>query len=363
MKKLKSLLSLSLAAGLLATAPVAAESVVLVGGGLTRNDSETHRQIFKRRIQRRPLCIIASAHPSPLRAMNAKVSDFERHMGARGPKFVLGLPLREESAKATNPAVVNSFGRCGGFFFTDGDARRIYDRLMPGGKLSATTTLIRRAGRTGAVVAGTGAGAAAVADLIVTDGGSAEALAHGIAKEPTSPGLKTAPGMSFWPGVAVEVKALAEGRFGRLLVLTRASEQRLGFGIDVGTALIVDGVHGKTPRAKVYGTSQVIAVDTGDGTSPERFFLLASGDGFDLAGRRGVPHEDREAVTASGSVEPLEGPWRQDAFHRGLVEFATSVDASWKVGAGAGALEIGKGEGFRALGSEDALYAGPFEIR
>ncbi|MEO1087447.1 MAG: hypothetical protein AAFY88_24680, partial [Acidobacteriota bacterium] len=324
--------------------------------------------IFKRRMQRRPLCVIASGQPKPLPAMRAKVSDFQDHMGAKGPRFVLGLPLTPTSAKTTNPAVVNTFARCGGFFIADGDAGRIEAVFSPGGAPSASTTVMRRAFATGAVVSGTGAGAKALTDRVIADGSSAEALAFGIVADDASKGLKMHDGVGIWRGVAVEDRALAEGRFGRLLVAARAAEQRLGFAIDLGTSLIVDDVHGDLPRALVLGDSQVIAVNAGAGEEPDRFYLLGSGDGFDLVARVGKPMktprgDHRRPITQQGTVEGLEAPWIRDTFHRGLIAFAVSESTAWRVGVGASAIEITKGEGFEVLGARERPYAGPFEVR
>ncbi|MEM8997560.1 MAG: hypothetical protein AAGF23_22435 [Acidobacteriota bacterium] len=361
-------LALALTAGLFATDSASAGSLVLVGGGMSRDDREAHRQIFKRRFKRRPLCVIASGQPKPLPAMRAKVSDFEDHMGAKGPRFVLGLPLTSTSAKATNPAVINAFARCGGFFVADGNADRIAAVFNPEGETSATTTVVRRAFSTGAVVSGTGAGAKALGDRVIADGSSAEALAHGIVDDAASKGLKMRAGIGIWKGVAIEDRALAEGRFGRLLVAARASEQRLGFAIDLGTSLMVDEVHGDSPRALVLGDSQVIIVDAGAGENPDRFFLLGAGDGFDLAARVGKPMrtprgDHRRPITQQGTVEGLDAPWIRDTFHRGLIAFAISGSTAWRVGVGASAIEITKGEGFEVLGARERPYAGPFEVR
>lgn len=337
-------------------------SLVLVGGGLARDDRETHRQIFKRRIQRRPLCIVAAAHPKPIRALAAKVTDFERHMGAKGPRFVLGLPLTLDSAKATNSAVVNSFARCGGFFFTDGDPSRIRQVLMPKGVPSATLTLLRRAFETGAVVAGTGAGSVAIADLVLTEGDSATALEHGVVGEDGQPGLVLEPGIGLWSGVALEQKALAEGRFGRLLAATRQAPERLGFAIDVGTALIVDDVHG-SPQAKVLGKSHVLVVEAGGEGVADRFYVLGSGDGYDIAARRPVVWENQEPGTPPGPVEALANPWQGDAFYRGLLDFAAASDTTWRIGEGAASLKLTKGEGYQVLTRRAGLFAGPIDIR
>ena len=68
------------------------------------------------------------------------------------------------------------------------------------------------------------------------------------------------------------------------LVIT-AHPELLGFGIDEGTAIVVQG-----DRARVIGSSRIAITDHGytPGADGRRYFFLNPGDVFDLLTRRPV---------------------------------------------------------------------------
>jgi cyanophycinase len=78
---------------------------------------------------------------------------------------------------------------------------------------------------------------------------------------------------------------IARGRLDDMLPVIAAHPELLGFGIDEGTALIVQG-----DRARVVGPSKVAVYDSKFTPGPDgkRYFFMNPGDVLDLFTRRAV---------------------------------------------------------------------------
>ena len=144
---------------------------------------------------------------------------------------------------------------------------------MPGGdqnKLMAALTaahldeLIRARYRAGAVVGGTSAGAAVVSEVMLTGEADLQSLTPGA--------TKTAPGLALWPEVIVDQHFLKRQRFNRLLSAVLDHPDKIGVGIDEGTAVIVSG-----GRWEVLGASSVLIVDARHAADGIRLRVLRPG--------------------------------------------------------------------------------------
>ena len=342
-----------------------AGSLVIAGGGLSPDDPDVFQAILERGLPGRPICVLATAHAEPERVLPLYVEDFERHADHRRPKPVaVPIALTLDKPDASDPEVLSSLESCGGVFFTGGDQMRITRVLAPGGERSEAASRLHQLLAEGGVIAGTSAGAAMMSDPMIAGGRSDEALADGVTRDLDGQGVVLAPGMGFWPGVQVDQHALERGRLGRLLVATGETSERLGFAIDRATALVVDDFP-RTPRATVVGASHVVVVELLEGGPPaSRIHLLAAGDGYDVGARRVLPADDRaELEQDGGPVEDLHQPWQDDVFHRQLLTFAVSAQQTWRLGEGDLAIELRKVDGYRVLGPQASLFAGPIEIR
>ncbi|MEO6789245.1 MAG: cyanophycinase, partial [Chthoniobacteraceae bacterium] len=84
---------------------------------------------------------------------------------------------------------------------------------------------------------------------------------------------------------AIDQHVIARQRLDDMLPVIAAHPELLGFGIDEGTALIVEG-----DRARVIGPSKVAVYDHAFTPGPDglRYFFLSPGDVLDLLTRRPV---------------------------------------------------------------------------
>ena len=116
---------------------------------------------------------------------------------------------------------------CSGLFFTGGDQLRLTSIL--GG--SAADAAIRRAHRSGAVIAGTSAGASMMSDTMIVDGDSSAT--------PKKSMVSMAHGMGLLEEVVIDQHFAQRGRINRLLAAVAQNPHVLGVGIDEDTALMV----------------------------------------------------------------------------------------------------------------------------
>ena len=155
---------------------------------------------------------------------------------------VAPIQTRED---AGSEDVVQMLSVATGIFFTGGDQLRITSIL--GGTRSEEA--IREAFLSGALVAGTSAGASVVCSTMITDG-----LNNDPARKCT---LKMAPGLGLLEQVIVDQHFAQRGRLGRLLCGVAENPHSLGIGIDEDTAIHV------YPDAhfQVLGANAVTVID------------------------------------------------------------------------------------------------------
>jgi cyanophycinase len=178
-----------------------------------------------------------------------------------------------------------------GIFFTGGDQLRISSQIGD----TPFEAKIREIYSHGGVIAGTSAGASAMADVMLVRGSSGESYKIG--------DLHLAPGIGLITNVIIDQHFAERGRIGRLMGAIALNPRILGIGIDEDTAIVVHG-----HKFEVIGSGAVYVVD-GSGVThsniaegePEsvlsifdvKMHVLSTGEIFDLSSR--MPLTDKLA--------------------------------------------------------------------
>lgn len=151
----------------------------------------------------------------------------------------------EERREADEPAAAAAIADATGVFLTGGNQSRLA-QVVAGTKLSSALFL---AHDRGAVLAGTSAGASAMASHMVAFGRSGEA--------PKNRMVQLAAGLGILTGLVIDQHFGERGRVGRLLSLVAQSPSLLGIGIDEDTCGIVHS----DQTLQVIGRGAVTIVD------------------------------------------------------------------------------------------------------
>ncbi len=202
----------------------------------------------------------------------------------------------EEREQADDPAAASILRDATGVFLTGGNQLRLAS-VVAGTRLGQALFL---AHDRGVVLAGTSAGASAMASHMVAFGQSGPTPKNRMAQ--------VSAGLGILPGIVIDQHFEQRGRIGRLLAIVANSPALLGMGIDEdtcaivhadqslqvigrGAVTIVDGSHIKTDAYRGKGYRPLMV-------SGAVLHSLPSGYRFDLRGRRllaGPTLEEREA--------------------------------------------------------------------
>jgi cyanophycinase len=214
----------------------------------------------------------------------------------------VGLDRLEElyigdRAESADKGKLDALTGAGGVFFSGGDQLRISSQVGD----SPFEEHVRRIYERGGVIAGTSAGASAMAEIMLVRGTSGES--HRIGD------LHLAPGLALISDVIIDQHFAERGRIGRLLGAVALNPRILGIGIDEDTAIVV-----QEHEFHVLGSGAVYVVDGAGVThsnitdgAPEstlsmfdvRLHILSHGDRFDLSRRR----PDDKALKQSHRLE------------------------------------------------------------
>jgi cyanophycinase len=189
----------------------------------------------------------------------------------------------EERVEAQDPVSAELLARATGVFLTGGNQSRL-TQVVAGTRLGDA---IANAHDRGVVLAGTSAGASALASHMVAFGREGPTPKHRM--------VQLAAGLGIVEGVIVDQHFEQRGRIGRLLALVAQSPSLLGIGIDEDTCAVV----GPDRTLQVLGRGAVTLVDgshvrtdayAGKGYRPVMvsgaiLHSLPSGYRFDLRGR------------------------------------------------------------------------------
>ena len=272
--------------GLVGAGPLAPPSaprghLLIIGGG-ARGDAVLGKLVELAGGPKARIVVLPMASASPEETGREYVEELQR-VGA-GASFVLNVSRDE----ADSDAVLARLEGVTGVFFSGGDQIR-HTRALLGTRLLRR---IRELYATGAVLAGTSAGAAVMSRVMLTGD---ETRPH-----PDNPfdrveagEVVTSEGLGFLPeDVVVDQHFVKRRRNNRLLSVVLEAPGRLGLGINEGAAIWVrpDGtfeVLGDGP-VLVYDTSGARVERNGDGLAAAdiRMHVLGSGSSFDLRSRK-----------------------------------------------------------------------------
>ena len=166
----------------------------------------------------------------------------------------------QERREAEDPQVAATLVEATGVFLTGGNQLRLTS-IVAGTRLHSGMHL---AHDRGAVIAGTSAGASALASHMLAFGDSGPTPRHGI--------VQLAAGLGFVPNIVVDQHFEQRTRLGRLLAAIAQSPSLTGIGLDEDTAAIVSADR----QMEVIGRGAAIVVD---GSSMQT-------DAYRLRGRR-----------------------------------------------------------------------------
>ncbi len=323
---------LALALMLLAAVPAAGQagSLVIAGGGLSHAGSDIHRAFLARRPTGRPLvAIIPSASEAPVES-SARFAEALIRQGVPAHDIVVVRLAAEDdpatphderdwAGNATNADELAKVRAAGGIWFTGGDQLRTTRLLAPGGCETPLLAAIRQSLAQGAVIGGTSAGAAIMSRAMITEGDPLAALLNPVKRqaEPDNRvaggGLVLGEGLGFLPQGLVDQHFDARRRLGRLsrALFELPPADRIGFGIDEDTALIVDLA---TRSARVAGAGGVTLIDAraarrraGPRFSADaiRLSFAGAGDRIDLATLAIMPAPQRRPIRGTGPSAPV----------------------------------------------------------
>ena len=253
--------------------------ILIIGG---HEDKEGDRLILKeiaRRVDGGKLVIATVASSEPEGYFEA----YQEAFSDLGVTDLVELYVDERS-DSSDDKVLDLLDGAAGIFFTGGDQLRISSQIGD----TPVERRIMELHRSGAIIAGTSAGASAMSETMLVKGPSAESYRLGE--------LHMAPGLGLMRDVIIDQHFAERGRYGRLLGAVAHNPRLLGIGLDEDTAMLVEG-----DQARVLGAGAVYVVDGETATHSNiaearaecalsifdvRMHVLSAGDRFDLGRRR-----------------------------------------------------------------------------
>jgi cyanophycinase len=156
------------------------------------------------------------------------------------------LPIKYKR-EGSNKDYLKRINEAGAVFFTGGDQFRL--STIIGGTKIIEAIKHRYYTDNDFLVAGTSAGAMAMSQIMITEGGLEEAL---IARD-----LKLSSGFGLLAGSIIDSHFIKRGRFGRLAHAIIMNPDKLGIGLGEDTALIIK----KGNEAHCRGSGMVVIID------------------------------------------------------------------------------------------------------
>ena len=285
--------------------------VMVIGGA---EDKLGERVILSRFVQlaggdRARIAVISTAS-----SLGEAATDLYRQIFARvGVANVVGL-RPETREEANDPRTVDALKDVTGIFMTGGNQLRL-SSVIGGTQLGKA--ILDAHGR-GIVVAGTSAGASAVATHMMAFGSSGATPKHRMGHVSVGLGLLV--------NVVVDQHFEQRTRLGRLLAVVAQSPSLIGLGLDEDTAAIIDAndvleVIGRGSVTIIDGTDVITDAFQTSGHKPmmvsnARLHSLPSGYRFDLRARRVLPLDatrtDRIVELAKERVGKMTRRLRQE---------------------------------------------------
>jgi len=260
-----------LAAVVALMAPAHANGQLVIVGGALSDDNEAVYAAFLDALPAvdAPIAIIPVASATPAQSAATFAANLERRGVARERIRIIRLALEDDPATAEDESLwagnaedddeITRFASVGGIWFTGGDQARIVRALLrpETGNDTGMLSIIRTRFAAGAVIGGTSAGAAIMSPMMIEQGDPLSLLPDdGASREP----ITTGRGLGFLQQGLVDQHFGERGRLIRLVAAlgTINGFNRLGFGIDEDTALVVSS---DQQRTRVVGRGRVTFVD------------------------------------------------------------------------------------------------------
>jgi len=238
----------------------AQQRLVIIGGGarpaaaLARFDEWAGKE-------KAHILIISWATQSPDVAFKNLQEDLAPY-----PKAVIEAAPAAPLTEATKIKFLDQLKNATGVFFSGGDQGRIMDVLKDQSLLRALTKRYQE----GVVFGGTSAGAAIMSHRMITGEGDFKLI--------DGEKVETRPALALLPDhLIVDQHFIKRQRENRLFGLMFQGQERLGLGIDEGTALLVID----NRKAEVVGESKVMLIHSPQNHSV-LIRLLSAGDSLDL---------------------------------------------------------------------------------
>ena len=152
-----------------------------------------------------------------------------------------------EDHPADHPATLDRLRKAALVFLSGGDQERITDFLLGTEFLAILRHKYQR--EAGFIVAGTSAGASALAEVMLVDGHGWRSLLGGR--------IEVQPGLNLLPGVLLDQHFAERGRYPRLMHAVLAQPALLGIGLSEETGLVIR----PGQPVRVFGEEAVVVVD------------------------------------------------------------------------------------------------------
>jgi cyanophycinase len=313
-----------LAAALTSAAHADPGRLVIAGGAISRDNTGVHGAFLAHLGGEGRIAVVPAASGEPAKSAQAYVETLAAFGVSADRIDVVRLaiiddnstPETNESAWADNAANSEEIAKieaAAGIWFTGGDQVRITAALIaPDGRATPMLAAIRARLAAGATVGGTSAGAAMMSPTMIARGDSLAALTRPLltgdaaASEMDGGALMLAPGLGFLQAGLVDQHFDRKARLGRLAraLAELAPPQRLGFGIDEDTALVVNladntavvaGVGGVT-ILDARGAQLAIGRRGRFAATGVALSYLSTGDRIDLASLTIAPADGRTLI-------------------------------------------------------------------
>jgi cyanophycinase len=210
--------------------------------------------------------------------------EYQKAFRSVGVKHVFHLDIKDRD-EASQESKVTILDGANAVFFTGGDQMKITSQI-------GDTPIFQRIHEIyndGGLIAGTSAGASALSETMLVDGGDEESHVIGGS-------MRMAPGLGVIGGVIIDQHFMERGRVGRLVGAVAQNPKNLGIGIDEQTAIVVERGNG----FYVLGSGAVYVIDGSHVTYSNiadeairktlsiydvKVHVLSQGDRFDLLNR------------------------------------------------------------------------------
>jgi cyanophycinase len=256
-------------------------TLIIVGGKEDRSDNKIILREIARRVGSGKLVVSTVAMAGGTENLFA---EYEKAFRSVGVKHVFHLDIRDRN-EATQDRKLKILDGANAVFFTGGDQMKITSQIGD----TPIFQHIHQMYNDGGLIAGTSAGASALSETMLVDGGDEESYVIGGS-------LRMAPGLGIIGGVIIDQHFTERGRVGRLLGAVAQNPKNLGIGIDEQTAIVAERGNG----FYVLGSGAVYVIDGSHVTYSNiadeamgktlsiydvKVHVLSQGDRFDLLTR------------------------------------------------------------------------------